>query len=79
MKVKMLYFAQVAEKLGITSEIIELDENHTTTDLIKTLELRYPELTKLTYKLAVDQVLIQDEKILSEGYEIALLPPFAGG
>ena len=80
MKVKVLYFAQVSEKLGINSEEITFQKEHPTLwDLMDYLVKTYPVLDELSYKIAHNQVLTKENAALSERDEIALLPPFAGG
>ena len=79
MKIKVLYFAQIAEITGISSEEIELVTGNSSNDLIALLEKKYPEIREQKYKLAVNQTLVQKDKTLKENEEVALLPPFAGG
>lgn len=79
MKVKVLYFAQVAEKTGVSNEEIEVPAETGSEELLKVLKQKYPAVADLSFNIAVDQVLIRNNVELSEGSEIALLPPFAGG
>jgi sulfur-carrier protein len=79
MKVRVLYFAQVAQKLGVSQEEIKIDDKATSEDLMKVLNENHPVLQTLTFKLAVNQVLTQANVVLTDNCEIALLPPFAGG
>lgn len=78
MLIKLLYFAQISEKVGKSSEEIEFRGSNTE-DLMKQLYAKYPKLEGLTFKIAVDQVLINENTDLKNGDEVALLPPFAGG
>ena len=79
MKVRVLYFAQVAEKLGISQEEIEIESGSNSEGLIDLLNNKYPELKSLTFKISVDQTLSHSSIGLTENCEVALLPPFAGG
>lgn len=79
MTVSVLYFAQIAEKLGLGSEEIELSQDANSDELIKILTEKYPVLQSLTFNIAVDQELVRKAVELKDGAEIALLPPFAGG
>lgn len=79
MKVKVLYFAQVAEKIGIPKEEVWLEDGSNTEDLFNLLIQTHPELKDLKYKVAVDQLLVRAIADLENGSEVALLPPFAGG
>ncbi|MCB9225327.1 MAG: molybdopterin converting factor subunit 1 [Crocinitomicaceae bacterium] len=75
---KVLYFAQVAEKVGCSKEEIMMEGN-TTEDLLNYLKNKYAVLNDMTFKLAVDQTLIHENISIKDGTEVALLPPFAGG
>ena len=79
MKVKVLYFAQVAEKVGVPSEEIELETGSNSEELIDILINKYPEIKALTYNVAVNQQLTRSAVELYDNVEVALLPPFAGG
>ncbi|HNV28369.1 MAG TPA: MoaD/ThiS family protein [Cyclobacteriaceae bacterium] len=61
--------------------VVELDMNGTSVgDLRKSLSLRYPQLDKLnSLFIAVNQEYAEDEKVLSDKDEIALIPPVSGG
>lgn len=78
MKIKLLYFAQVSEKLGLSSEEISFDGSNSD-ELLNHLNEKYPDLKELKFKIAVDQTLINTTTELKDGVEVALLPPFAGG
>lgn len=78
MKVKVKYFGMVAESVGTTDEVLELEEKTSVQDLkdrqVEKYEIADPE----ALQVAVNQNL--DNKVeLKEGDEVAFLPPFAGG
>ncbi len=79
MKVKILYFAQIAEKLGCTTEMFEIPDSMGSEALVDKLKVKYPELNNLTFAISVNQTLVQTDTKLEDGFEVALLPPFAGG
>ena len=79
MKIKLLYFGQVEEKVGISSEEIEITELFTSDDLMLMLHNKYPKLREIKFNTAVNQALIKSKTDLKDGFEVALLPPFAGG
>ncbi|MBD3637909.1 MAG: MoaD/ThiS family protein [Crocinitomicaceae bacterium] len=79
MKVHVVYFAQVAEKIGLSKEEIELPDGSNSTDLLTVLYNKYPMLRDLTFKVAVDHELSNRQLALKPDCEVALLPPFAGG
>ena len=77
MVVNVKYFGMIAEAVGKGSEEIELASP--VMDLrIHFLQL-YPQLSALTWKLAVDQEIVEGAVVLRERAEVVLLPPFAGG
>lgn len=79
MQIKLLYFAQISEKTGVSNEILEVADDSTSDVLLEILYTKYPALKGMTFKLAVDQNLINSSVKLKTGDEVALLPPFAGG
>jgi molybdopterin converting factor small subunit len=79
MKINILYFAQIAEKLGFASEEFEIPENMGSEALVDKLRVKYPELNDLSFTVSVNQIVVHSDTGLEEGFEIALLPPFAGG
>ncbi|MCB9223128.1 MAG: MoaD/ThiS family protein [Crocinitomicaceae bacterium] len=78
MEVKVKYFGVVAEKLNKEQENISIDVS-TDIDLRKLFISLYPILEPITFKIAVDHVLMNFIQKGSAPSEIALLPPFAGG
>ena len=62
---------------GLTSEMT--DAPPTLNELDDLLKARFPELSSVSYRLSVNRQLTTDNRQLSDGDEIALLPPFAGG
>lgn len=79
MKVKVLYFAQVAEKAGVSEDEFDVEAGATSGDLLQMIEGRHERIKGLEFKIAVNQVLSQSTIELTENCEVALLPPFAGG
>lgn len=79
MKVNVLYFAQVAEKVGLSKEEISMPENGMLWDLMDHLVECYPILDELHFQTALNQTLTKENKALQDGDEVALLPPYAGG
>ena len=75
---KIQFFGMLAEAVG--SPFIILEKHHLSVqELIKELVNSYPKLGNLSFKVAVNQSLVEDDCRLNENDEIALLPPFAGG
>lgn len=77
MKVKILAFGQIQEVIG-HSEMEWITEGKTLSDLKMELLDQFPILNRLTFRMAVNES-ITDEQVLSMNDIVALLPPFAGG
>jgi len=79
MKIEVKYFGLLAEAVNKSTEELELEANSTVLELQNLVKERYPELQNKSFKVAVNQDLVEGEVVLSEQDEVALLPPFAGG
>ena len=81
MKVQVLYFAVVRERLKRDSETLDLPDRATAAQLLDELARRHPALTALrsALKLAINEELAPLESRLAEGDVVALIPPVAGG
>lgn len=79
MKVHVTYYGLVADCVGKSNETLELGIIQDTLELRPFFEHIHPELVHSTYKIAVNQTLKESIKESEVIYEIALLPPFAGG
>jgi molybdopterin synthase sulfur carrier subunit len=75
--VNLIYFGSVTDITGIRSE--KADAPATLNDLNDWLVARFPGLSALTYRFSVNRQLVNGDRQLADGDEIALLPPFAGG
>ncbi len=83
MKLEILYFAWVRERIGQPRETIETDAP-TVAALVKELSAReeryalaFSDLSAL--RVAVDQELTDYDATLSDAREIAFFPPMTGG
>ncbi len=77
MKIKILFFGNLTEVIG--SNELSLSDIEHTDGLNNNLQYDYPELKAMTYRIAVNQEIINGNISLKDGDEVALLPPFAGG
>ena len=77
MKITILFFGQLAEIAGISS--IKLTDISDTDDLKNKLQQQFPALEKMTFSIAINKKMIQENTILKSEDEVALLPPFSGG
>jgi molybdopterin synthase catalytic subunit len=81
MRVRVLYFAVVRERLGRDEEELELAVSADVRAAWAELERRHPELAGLrpVVKLAVNEEFAAGERVLADGDVIAIIPPVAGG
>jgi len=81
MRIHVLAFATAADAIGTGESLIELPEGSTLADLRRSLEDRHAELGPIWSRLAVavDGEFTGDESPLTDGCEVALLPPVSGG
>ena len=83
MKIKILYFAWLRERIGKSSEVIET-EAKTVEQLIKDLRLKeerydfaFSDLSSV--RVALDQTLSTFDSSLKNVNEVAFFPPMTGG
>lgn len=74
---RILVFGQLADITG--KRELNLSGFSTTTDLTRHLEETYPELSQITYSVALNKKMVTENCTLRPGDELALLPPFSGG
>ena len=77
MKINVKFFASVAEVTG--SDETTIEDFATMKVLQAHLFNTYPALKEMTFVIAHNQEVKQLDFPLSDGDEIAILPPFAGG
>ena len=74
----MKYFGMIAEWASTEEESIEVDGS-SVADLKSALVKRIPQLKDISYQIALNQKLVNNEKLINDADEVAVLPPFAGG
>ena len=81
MTVHVLLFARAKDLAGRSSVSLELPDGETVAGLRRALAEAYPRLAEFQARcaVAVGGELVGDETGLSEGAEVALLPPVSGG
>lgn len=78
MRIKVLFFGLLKEMVGKSE--LELEVPMQDTEILKRfLEKKFPSFTKTNYLVAVNQNIVREKIKISDGDEIALLPPFSGG
>ena len=80
-QVRILFFAQVQERLGQSAGSYALPANTTVEAVLAHLAERHPELSELLprCRLALDQAFARGAITLDENSEIAVIPPVSGG
>jgi molybdopterin synthase sulfur carrier subunit len=86
MTVKLVYFAWLRERFGMSEEQVELPESvKSVSDLFDWFETRGEEFANVMehrdiLQVAIDQLHVQNRDTLLEGVsEIAIFPPMTGG
>jgi len=81
MKVKVLYFARVAEITGGQDQELELTPGATAGEALAEVVRRYPALAGPGFSplLAVNREHAEASRILTDGDEVAIFPPVSGG
>lgn len=81
MKIRLLAFASAGDALGASEMDLEMPDGSRVTDLRQRLDRDHPRLAPLWPRLAVavDGRVVSLEAPLTDGAEVALLPPVSGG
>ncbi len=78
MNVTVLFFGMLAEVTQ--TSVLELNTNSNRINDIKNEVLSlFPALKKMSFKIAVNEKIIEEDFSLESFSKIAFLPPFAGG
>ncbi len=81
MQIQVLYFAVFRERLGKSGETLELPDGADVRAALEALAARHAPVRALrgTYQVAVNQAVAPLDTALSDGDELVLIPPVAGG
>ncbi|WP_457643825.1 molybdopterin converting factor subunit 1 [Persephonella sp.] len=81
MKVNLLYFSSIKDRLGKSREEVELPDGSKISDLYKLLEEKYPQIAESlpSVMFAVNEEYADKNTQLKEGDTVALIPPVSGG
>lgn len=85
MKIQLKFFASVREKLGVSSELLELPAGaYTVEDVRQILVARGSPWQEVlapgrALRMAYNQAMVSADVQVSEGGEIAFFPPVTGG
>jgi len=81
MKIEVLYFAQLKEAMGKDRETVDVAAPGTVHEVVELLRRR-PEwamVSSLPLSFAVNEEIVHGNHELSDGDQLALLPPVSGG
>jgi len=83
MKIEVLYFASVKERMGIAGESVLIDQCTTGEGLVSLLSAKgepwQSVLSDSRLLVAINQEMASFESSISEGDEVAFFPPVTGG
>ncbi len=85
MKIQLKFFASVREKLGVSTETLELDDgNYSASEIRKLLIARggvWAEVLadERALRMAYMQVMVNGDVPVGDGGELAFFPPVTGG
>ena len=81
MELTVRFFALYRERAGASEQTFELPRDATVSDLLKAIRQRYPHLAPphVDIVAAVNAEYADKDTVLSEGDEVALIPPVSGG
>ena len=81
MTVHVLIFASLAQHLGMSNLDIDMPDGATVRDALDDLSARFEGLSESRTKIAtaVNMRYVGEGHLLSEGDELALIPPVSGG
>lgn len=81
MRVRVLYFGIVRERLGIREESFEMSAGTTVAGLVKSLAQKHGDLAKGVDKIrmAVNLEYVESDHELLDDDEVAVIPPVSGG
>jgi molybdopterin synthase catalytic subunit len=79
--VRVLYFAVLRERLGLERETLELEAGADVAAARASIAARHPDIAPLLPRVAtaVNHTMADLQRPLSDGDELALIPPVAGG
>lgn len=79
MRVSVLLFAALREALGTPQIEIDVPESARVRDVLEQLRSNHPTLAGRRFAIALNRSYGTEDQMLSEGDQIALIPPVSGG
>jgi molybdopterin converting factor subunit 1 len=81
MRVRVLYFGIVRERIGCAEETLELPAGTTVADVTNALSKRHGNLATgvASLRVAVNLEYVDSTRVLADDDEVAVIPPVSGG
>lgn len=81
MRLRVLFFGIVRERLGRREALVELDDGATAGDLLSRLAADYEGFAEgvASVRVAVNNEYVDSDAPLSDNDEVAIIPPVSGG
>jgi Molybdopterin converting factor, small subunit len=80
MKVNLLAFGIAKDIIGSRSSALECGEHSSIAMIKEELVNRYPAFSELRqFSIAVDESYQEDDFVIQEGQQLAIIPPVSGG
>ena len=81
MRVRVLYFGVLRERLGLREESVDMPVGSTVEQLTIALSRRHGDLAAgvAALRVAVNLEYVDVDRVLAEGDEVAVIPPVSGG
>lgn len=79
MNINILPFGALTDILPVAGFALSNDTISSVAQLHEYLMQQHPAIARLNFRYAVNQELADDQHLIQEGDEVALLPPFSGG
>ncbi|MEE8311173.1 MAG: molybdopterin converting factor subunit 1 [Candidatus Binatia bacterium] len=81
MRLTVLYFGIVRERLGLGEETVEVEGGATVARLMSRLTELHPDLADgvESVRVAVNRDYVDSSRVLSDNDEVAVIPPVSGG
>jgi molybdopterin converting factor subunit 1 len=79
MRVRLLHFGVLRERLGGGESGLEMHDGATVAEVLNVYRERLPDFMWDSIAVAVNQEYAKADVVLKDGDEVALLPPVSGG
>ena len=81
MRIRVLFFGIVRERIGMREEVLELPASASVADLLHALSARHRSFAEGagSLRVAVNEEYVDTSMTLSDNDEVAIIPPVSGG